>query len=100
MSATPESLLQLERHLGRIFVAGLTLSAASLTGGLVFFLFAPQAPLTPVLLNAGLVILMATPILRVVVSVIEYLRMQDWFFVCLTLGVLLELSVTMAYALR
>jgi hypothetical protein len=36
----------------------------------------------------------------VVVSVIEYLRMQDWFFVGLTLGVLLELSVTMAYALR
>jgi uncharacterized membrane protein len=100
MSATPESLLRLERHLGRIFVAGLALSASALASGLLLFLFAPQMALTPILLNAGLVILMATPMLRVVVSVVEYVKMEDWFYVYLTVAVLLELSVAVIYALR
>jgi uncharacterized membrane protein len=98
MSATPESLSRLERHLGRIFVAGLTLSASALAAGLLLFLFAPQTAWTPFLLNAGLVILMATPMLRVVVSVIEYVQMEDWVYVSLTVAVILELAVTVFYA--
>jgi len=47
----------------------------------------------------GLMILMATPLLRVVVSTIEYVRMREWFFVLTTLAVLAELSITMIYAL-
>jgi uncharacterized membrane protein len=100
MSATPESLSRLERHLGRVFVAGLTLSAAALAAGLLLFLFAPETALAPILLNTGLVILMATPMLRVIVSVIEYVNMEDWFYVYLTVAVVLELSVTIIYALR
>jgi uncharacterized membrane protein len=100
MSATPESLSRLERHLGRVFMAGLTLSASALAAGLLLFLLAPETALTPILLNAGLVILMATPMLRVVVSVIEYVNMEDWFYVYLTVAVVLELSVTIIYALR
>jgi uncharacterized membrane protein len=45
------------------------------------------------------VILMATPILRVVVSLIEYARMRDWFFVATTLAVLIVLFVTIGVAL-
>jgi len=100
MSATPESLARLEHHLGRLFAVGLFLSAAALVCGLTMFLVAPNASSQTWFLNAGLVILMATPILRVIVSVIEYVKMGDWFFVVATVVVLLELSVTMIYALR
>ena len=99
MTATPESLSRLERHLGRIFTIGLTLSAVALVVGLTLYLFAPAMPWRA-FLNGGLVILMATPVLRVVVSVVEYVQMRDWFFVVLTVAVLLELSVTVIYALR
>jgi uncharacterized membrane protein len=99
MTATAESLSRLERHLGRIFSVGLTLSAAALVVGLMLFLFAPEMPWRT-FLNGGLMILMATPMLRVVVSVVEYVQMRDWFFVVLTLAVLTELSVTVLYALR
>ncbi len=99
MTATPESLSRLERHLGRIFTVGLALTAAALALGLALFLLAPETPWRTVL-NGGLLILMATPMLRVVVSVVEYVQMQDWFFVVLTVAVLLELSVTVMYALR
>jgi uncharacterized membrane protein len=42
---------------------------------------------------------MATPILRVLVSVVEYWRMRDWFFVATTLVVLAVLFTTVATAL-
>jgi uncharacterized membrane protein len=99
MTATPESLSRLERHLGRIFTVGLTLSAAALVVGLMLFLFVPETPWRTCL-NGGLLILMATPMLRVVVSVVEYVQMKDWFFVFLTVAVLIELSVTVIYALH
>jgi uncharacterized membrane protein len=100
MTAPSEPLARLERHLGRLFAIGLSLSAAALVCGLAMFLWWPEAPSRTWFLNAGLVILMATPILRVVVSVIEYIKMGDWFFVAATIIVLLELSVTMIYAFR
>jgi uncharacterized membrane protein len=98
--ATPsDALLGLEHRLGRLFVAGLTLSATSLVLGLVAYLLAPGSIAPPLLLNGGLAILMATPLLRVIVSIAEYVRLGDWFFVTTTLVVLVELSVTMIYAL-
>jgi uncharacterized membrane protein len=42
------------------------------------------------MLSAGLVILMATPVGRVVVSVSEHAFERDWAFVVLTTIVLLE----------
>jgi uncharacterized membrane protein len=97
--ATPaDSLLRLEHRLGRLFVAGLTVSATSLALGLVVYLVAPGAA-AMLLLNGGLAILMATPLLRVIVSIAEYARLGDWFFVITTVVVLVELSVTMIYAL-
>jgi uncharacterized membrane protein len=58
-----------------------------------------RATLAGSLLEAALVILIATPPARVVVSVVEYMRERDWMFVTLTLVVLLALagSVLAAY---
>ena len=97
MAAPADSLLALEHRLGRLFVAGLTVSASALVLGLVAHLAGSGA--ATLLLNGGLAILMATPLLRVLISIAEYVRLGDWFFVVTTVAVLVELSVTMIYAL-
>jgi hypothetical protein len=38
--------------------------------------------------------------LRVLLSIVEYVRMQDWFFAATTLAVIAELSVTVLSALK
>lgn len=98
--ATADSLAQLERKLGHLLVSGVIVSAGLLALGLSFWLFGPRGSRTDWLLNAGLVVLMATPILRVVVSVAEYVRLRQWFFVAVTVVVLAELMVTVVVALR
>ena len=43
---------------------------------------------------------MATPMLRVVVSLVEAIRMRDWFFVGTTLTVVLLLSVSLVLSFQ
>jgi uncharacterized membrane protein len=100
VTAAARSLGELERQLGRLLVGGVIVSAVLLSGGLVLWLVAPQGALGLALLNAGLIALMATPILRVVVSFAEYVRMRDWFFAAMTIAVLAELMLTLFVALR
>ncbi len=90
----------LERQLGRLLTTGVAASAALLFLGLVVFIAAPDGPAAGHLLAGGLVILMATPMLRVVVSMVEYARMGEWSFVLTTLVVFIELGIGVAYALR
>jgi uncharacterized membrane protein len=49
-------------------------------------------------LTLGLIVLMATPILRVVVSLVAYVRMRDWFFVLTTVAVFVLLAITVFLA--
>ncbi len=100
MSQPASPLSQLERRLRRVFVGGIAVSASLLILGLAAYFVAPAATSTTWLLNGGLLILMATPLLRVIVSTIEYIHLRDWFFVGSTLLVLVELSVTVIYALQ
>jgi uncharacterized membrane protein len=93
------SLARLERHLARLLVTGVLLSAALLAAGLALWLTRPDATARR-LLVAGLLALMATPVLRVFVSLAECVRIRDWFFVATTLVVLVELTVTVLVALR
>jgi uncharacterized membrane protein len=97
--ADPSSLERLEIHLGRLLATGVIASAALLAIGLGLWLFNPQSPVALWLLNAGLLVLMATPIMRVVVSFAEYVGTRQWFFVGVTIVVLVELSVTVLVAL-
>lgn len=99
MSADPTSLARLEFHLGRLLVTGVIASAILLTIGLGLWLSSPESPVALWLLNAGLLVLMATPIMRVVVSFAEYVGMRQWFFAGVTIVVLVELSVTVLVAL-
>jgi uncharacterized membrane protein len=93
------SLNRLERHLGRLLVTGIVASATLLTIGLGLWLSHPQSATAMWLLNAGLMVLMATPMMRVVVSFAEYVGMRQWFFAAVTIVVLVELAVTVLFAL-
>jgi uncharacterized membrane protein len=93
------SLGHLERRLGQVLFTGVIVSAGLLAVGLMFWLSGPDTPQTEWLLNAGLVVLMATPIMRVIVSVAEYVHLRQWFFVAVTLVVLAELAITVTVAL-
>ena len=98
MSHDDQAVSRLEAHIGRLLIAGVATSAGSLLVGLAIWLFAPSARAADLLFRIGLYVLMATPILRVVVSVVEYARMRDWFFVATTLAVLAVLVGTLLYA--
>jgi uncharacterized membrane protein len=99
VSTTEDGLSRLEARLGRLLVTGVTISAAALGVGLLIWLIAPSSTAANLLLKIGLFVLMATPILRVIVSAVEYIRMRDWFFVATTLAVLAVLGVTIFYAI-
>ena len=100
MRARDADLDRFETHVGRLLFAGVATSATLLTAGLALWLFRPDSRPAGLVLEAGLFVLMATPILRVIVSIVEYVRMRDWFFVATTLAVLSVLTVTLIYALR
>jgi uncharacterized membrane protein len=91
---------RLEELLGRVLFAGVMASAACLVAGLLLLLFNEAPVASNRLLNAGLIVLMATPILRVVVSLAQYLRMRDWFFVVTTAAVLMVLLASVVLALK
>jgi uncharacterized membrane protein len=97
MTDTP--LERLETHLGRLLLGGVVISAACLAVGLVIWMVGGHPTLANGMLATGLVLLMATPILRVVVSLVEYVRMRDWFFVTTTVIVFGVLLVTVTLAL-
>ncbi|MEO7275802.1 MAG: DUF1634 domain-containing protein, partial [Vicinamibacterales bacterium] len=99
MTTTDDDPLErLERQLGRLLVTGVVSSAVCLAVGLALLMVSSEPVWADRLLAAGLVILMATPMLRVVVSVIEYVRIREWFFVLTTLIVLTELVAGVLYA--
>ena len=99
MRAGPAFLERLETRLGRLMAIGVIASAALLTIGLALWLSNLQSPAALWLLNAGLLVLMAIPIMRVIVSFAEYLTTRQWFFAGVTIVVLVELSVTVLVAL-
>jgi len=91
---------RLDQAVGRVLGVGVTTSSACLAIGWGLSMFAGTAGVAHLLLNAGLVILLATPVGRVVVSVGEYALERDWVFVLLTTIVLLELLGSLLAAVR
>jgi uncharacterized membrane protein len=92
--------LRLEEAVGRVLRIGVTTSSVSLAMGLALSMVPQAAGAAHLLLNAGLIILMATPVGRVVISVGEYMMERDWLFVVLTTIVLLELAAGVYEAVR
>jgi len=82
---------RLEVQVGRLLRAGVTLATVCLAVGLGVWLIEGQGRASTVTLKLGLVILMVTPLARVVASLIAYVRLRDWFFATTTVMVLLVL---------
>jgi uncharacterized membrane protein len=78
----------LERILGRVLLMGVVVSTSLLAIGLALSVAAPSGRAGDYSLQAGLVVLMVTPAMRVLVSCAEYVRERDWAFAGLT-GVVL-----------
>jgi uncharacterized membrane protein len=95
----PVSQPAFERLLIRAMLTGVLLSTAILSTGLVWLLVSPSSSAGEVVLDAGLVILMATPVVRVLLSIAEALRRRDWFWLWNTAAVVIVLLGTLAYSL-
>ena len=89
---------RLERTIGVALRAGVTTSSICLGAGLALSL-AGGARAADLLLHAGVIILLATPVARVLISIVEYTRERDWRFVALTAIVLVELMASAVAAL-
>jgi len=89
---------RLERIIGIVLRTGIVASSVCLGAGLVLSLIGVVTP-TAVLLNVGVVVLLATPVARVIVSIVEYVNERDWAFVTLTAIVLAELAASAVAAL-
>ena len=83
---------RLEAVIGRLLHAGVVTSSVCLAGGLFLKCAGLLPAVADAVLSAGLVVLLATPIARVVVSAAGYARERDWVFVVLTIGVLVALA--------
>ena len=98
MTGRDDTLHGLELTLGRLLHAGVVSAAVCLGAGLALWMTLGPSLLSSAALTAGLLILMATPMLRVIVSLVAYIRMRDWFFVATTVTVFVLLAVTVALA--
>jgi uncharacterized membrane protein len=95
---TSTQTARLERVIGLVLRGGVVVSSVCLMAGLVLSL-AGVEPAATVLLNAGIIVLLATPVSRVAVSTVEYVVERDWPFATLTFIVLLELIASAVAAL-
>jgi Predicted membrane protein len=99
MNRERSGMERLETTIGEVLRFGTITSSTMFAVGLLITVTGYQPMVAQLLLGTGLIILLATPPARVVVSVIEYIREGDWTFVVLTLIVLMALagSVVAAY---
>lgn len=88
---TDAALEHLEVQLGRLLNTGVLLATVCLAIGLVSWFAIGNGRPASVTLTAGLVILMLTPLARVVASFVVYWRLRDWFFVGTTVMVFVVL---------
>ena len=92
------STSRLDRVVGSLLRAGVTTSSVCLAAGLLMEI-AGVGPAARVVLNAGLLVLLATPAGFVAVSAVEYVLARDWTFVALAAIVLVELMAGVVAAL-
>ncbi len=85
--ASDAAIERLEIQVGRLLQAGVTVATVCLAAGLLLWLVMGKGPAANYTLTTGLVVLMMTPLARVVASLVAYLRLRDWFFVATTLMV-------------
>jgi uncharacterized membrane protein len=89
--AGDEAIEQLELQVGRLLQTGVVIAALCLAAGLLLWFIAGDTHAVHLVLTAGLIVLMLTPLARVVASLVAYVRLRDWFFVATTVMVFVVL---------
>ena len=92
------STSRLEGVISIVLRMGVVTSSVCLGVGLALSLIG-AGELSPLMLNVGVIVLLATPVVRVLVSIAEYVSERDWGFVMLTAVVLAELAASAVAAL-
>jgi uncharacterized membrane protein len=84
-------LTRLEHSIGVALRVGVIISSACLAVGLALSLWGGAPSVAGLLLQAGIIALLCTPVARVVISTVEYVSAREWSFAALTAIVLIEL---------
>ena len=90
---------RLEHAVGAVLRAGVTASSVCLAVGVLWSLVTGESGGARMLLQTGIVVLLMTPVARVVVSIAQYISDRDWSFAALTTIVLIELLASAVAAL-
>jgi uncharacterized membrane protein len=90
---------RLEHAVGVVLRAGVTTSSVCLAVGVIWSLVTGESGAARMLLQIGIVVLLMTPVARVVVSIAQYVGDRDWSFAALTTIVLIELLASAVAAL-
>src|SRR5262249_322566 len=98
-STNEVGMRRLEHAIGVVLRSGVIVSSVCLAVGLALsFTGAIPGGAAP-LLQVGIIVLLCTPVARVVFSTVEYVSDRDWPFASLTTIVLLELLASAVAAL-
>ena len=92
-------MTRLERSVALVLRAGVIASTSCLAVGLALSLAGVAEPLPGILLQTGILVLLCTPVARVVISTVQYVAERDWQFAALTAIVLVELIASAVAAL-
>lgn len=90
----------LELRIGLVLKTGSLISTAFLALGLVAILAMPDSAAGPVLVNSGLVIVMITPVARVLVALVGFVQQREWRFVAMTVAILGVVAASVLAAAR
>jgi uncharacterized membrane protein len=91
-------LTRLEHQIGRVLRVGVALSAAALAMGLVLAIGGIDAGNT--VMRAGLILLMAIPITRILASFVDAIRRGDRLLAGATAFVLIVMMLTVVYSIH
>jgi uncharacterized membrane protein len=91
---------EMEERLGRVLSVGAAFSTALLAVSLALWLLLGGRPFVDRLLNAGVIVLIVTPVTRVIASTAIYALQRDRHMVLMTGLVLLSLALSVAIAMQ
>jgi uncharacterized membrane protein len=90
----------IERRIGVVLTLGSRVSTVLLAVGVLILLAVPSATIGSLFVHAGLIVVLVTPLARVVASLIGFAQKGDWLFVAMTLAVLGVLAGSIVAAIR
>jgi hypothetical protein len=91
---------RIERAIRIAMVTAARVSAVALLAGLAWWLIRPDAPVALYLLDGGVLLLMAVPLLRVAQSAARAVVLRDWLHVGSIAAVAALLAAAIWYAAR